>query len=830
MKRSFLITILLFLTITAIAQQPEAQLSQWHSKAPIEKVYLQTDRDNYLAGDTIWFKAYLASDYLPDTASSVLMVSLNDASGKSLFKVRLPIVLGISNGQLPIPSSLATDQYSINAFTATLLNNGPDYVFKKKVSIYGKMKPIGADPTTWSPDPKLFIDFFPEGGNFITGVSNTIAFKATNEFGWPGIVHGSVFSSKRGKLFDLSVVHDGMGFFELEPTAGETFYVMADTDPEHKKQTDQTEKSVQQKYNLPVPSDKGTAVSIIPHPEGSYFEVHTAGDDLNQKPAYMLGQMQHRVVFRQDLSQTKTEWQGVLNTRKLHSGIMQITIFNAKGLPLAERLVFVQNKEYIQPAQLLTDTVAFSRMARNRFRFAIDDTVQGNVSIAITDADYERLPNRQESIFSSLLLTSDLKGSVNDPGWYFRNEGDSVTTALDLLMMTNGWRRFKWSELAQKVTSALPYTDPAYITLSGRAFLRGTRKPLVSRPLILLLTSGGHLMNTQTVFSDEKGYFKSDSLIFYGAARAFIIEPKNKKSNYIEVEIDSSMKVSYTLPVTSNLLPATSLPLTPFMRKQLDMDYAAILKAEGIMLEGVTVQSVKLTPTQKLEEKYTSGAFATEAFAEKTIDMINTDDIVVQDNIFEYLRSRVPGLQVVEPDYTFAGVPNPDPRYDVTKYRLYYRQQVSLSSQGNPAMTVYLNEVETDASVVEALPASEIALVKIFSAFTMATGGGPGGAIAIYTRKDLDMPSTSKGNIFSTTGFSVIKEFYAPEYKEIPNALFSRPDNRITLDWRPNIFFNAIGPRIPFSFYNNDRTKKFRVVIEGMTTTGKLIMIDKIVE
>lgn len=828
MKRSFLITILLFLAIAAIAQQPEDLLAGWHSKAPIEKVYLQTDRDSYLAGDTIWFKAYLASDYLPDTASSVLMVSLNDASGKSLFKVRLPIVLGISNGQLPIPSSLATDKYSINAFTATLLNNGPDYVFKKKVSIYGKMKPDGADRTTWAPDPKLFIDFFPEGGNFITGVSNTIAFKATNEFGWPGIVHGSVFSSKRGKILDLNVVHDGMGFFELEPSAGETFYLMADTDPEHKKQLDPTEKPVQQKYNLPVPSDKGTAVSIIPHPEGSYFEVHTAGDDVNLKPAYMLGQMQHRVVFRQDFAQTKTEWQGVLNTRKLHSGIMQITIFNANGLPLAERLVFVQNKEYIQSAALLTDTVAFSRMARNRFRFAIDDTVQGNVSIAITDADYEQLPNRQESIFSSLLLTSDLKGSVNDPGWYFRNEGDSVTTAADLLMMTNGWRRFKWTELAQKVSSPLPYSDPAYITLSGRAFLRGTKKPLVSRPLILLLTSGGHLMNTQTVFSDEKGYFKSDSLIFYGAARAFIIEPKNRKSNYIEVEIDSSMKVSYVLPVTSNLSSSSASPLTPYMRKQLDMDYNAILKAEGLMLEGVTVQSVTKSPTQIVEEHYTAGAFETDAFVEKKIDLINTSDLLLQDNIFEYLKSRVPGLVVADPDY--SKTPNIDPQYDETKYRLYYRQMPSVSGRGNPPMAIYLNEVETDPEVVGAIPVSEIAFIKIFSAFTMATGGGQGGAIAIYTKKDLDMPNTSKGNIFSTTGFSVIKEFYAPEYKEIPNPLFSKPDNRITLDWRPNIFFNAIGPRIPFSFYNNDRTKKFRVVIEGMTTTGKLIMIDKIVE
>lgn len=853
MQARKLLFILLLLTGLKAAAQPELLLTQWHDKAPIEKVYLHTDRDQYLAGDTIWFKAYLSADYLPDTGSSVLLVSLNDASGKTLFKARLPIVLGISNGQLPLPTSLFSGRYTLTAFTPTLLNNGPDFIYKKPIEVYGKnpddkkqaaeknkQEPavIKKDKTTEEnidskfkiQNSKLTVAFFPEGGNFITGLSNTIAFKATNEYGEPVNVHGAVYSSKNGRLSDLTTVHDGMGFFELQPSAGETFYVLTDADPDLKKTLQPATSAEQLRFDLPLPSAKGSAISIIPHPEGSYFELHTNTEDGGMKPAYMLGQMQHRVVFRQDFNAAKSEWQGVLKTRNLHSGILQITVFNAKGLPLAERLVFVNNKEYIQPADLITDTLSFARMAKNRFRIAFPDTIQGNFSVSVTDAQYEANPERTDNIFSTLFMTSDLRGYIHDPAWYFRNEGDSVTLAADLLMMTNGWRRFKWNELEKQVNSPLPYADPAFITLSGRVFLRGTRKPVANKPLILLLTSGGHLMNTQTIFSDDRGYFKSDSLIFYGSARAFIIEPKNRKSNYIEVEIDSLTKNSYLLPLTSYLLPSASMPLTPFLRKQLDMDYDAILKAEGLMLEGVTVKGVKLTPSQQVEEKYTHGAFATDAFAEKTLDLINTNDIVVQDNIFEYLRSKVPGLQVVEPDYTFAGVPDPDPRYDVTKYRLFYRQQVSLSSQGNPAMTVYLNEVETDASVVEAIPASEIALIKIFSSFAMATGGGPGGAIAIYTKKDLDMPSTSKGNIFSTTGFSVIKEFYAPDYKEVPNALFSRPDNRITLDWRPNTFFNAVSPKIPFSFYNNDRTKKFRVVVEGMTTTGKLICVDRVVE
>ncbi|MBK8141117.1 MAG: hypothetical protein IPK57_08880 [Chitinophagaceae bacterium] len=107
--------------------------------------------------------------------------------------------------------------------------------------------------------------------------------------------------------------------------------------------------------------------------------------------------------------------------------------------------------------------------------------------------------------------------------------------------------------------------------------------------------------------------------------------------------------------------------------------------------------------------------------------------------------------------------------------------------------------------------------------------GGSGGALAIYTKKGQDIKNSSRGDLISYKGFSVVKEFYAPNYKAEPELL-SKGDSRITLDWRPNIFINNSNPVIPVSFYNSDRTKKFRVVVEGMTTSGKMISLEKIIE
>lgn len=143
-------------------------------------------------------------------------------------------------------------------------------------------------------------------------------------------------------------------------------------------------------------------------------------------------------------------------------------------------------------------------------------------------------------------------------------------------------------------------------------------------------------------------------------------------------------------------------------------------------------------------------------------------------------------------------------------------------------MILYLDEIETEASVISTIPANQIAMVKLFSNFAAATGNAMGGVLAIYTKKGTDMNNLMQhaADVMNYNGYTVTKEFYAPDYA-VDKSLLSQADNRITIDWQPNLIINSIDPVIPLTFYNNDRTKKFRVVIEGMTTDGKMLMIEK---
>ncbi len=798
----------LFIYGISLAQKPEQLLTSWSEKSPIEKTYLHFDRNNYIAGETAWFKAYLYSDYQPDTISTSLYIELVNDTGAMMMRSIVPVLFGTANGYFELADSLITGSYFIRAYSPTMLNQEASFIYRHSIFIYGKRNSSAVSVK----EKMVRLEFFPEGGNFVSGFSNTLAFKATNENGLPTAVKGNVLNEKDEVVTTFNSLHDGMGMFELASVSNQKYYALIDGDV------------AAEKYYLPEQSEKGIALTVIPHPQGNFFEIKQRKDNPAFQVAYMIGQMQHHVVFRQDFKTPKEEIQGVINTQKLHSGIMQITFFNKDDQPLAERLCFVDNKEYIQRGELIADTINFNEKGRNRFSIQLKDTVRGSFSVSIVDPEYNLLSAREENIFSTLLLTSDLKGYVHNPAYYFSSDDDSVKTALDLVMMTNGWRRFKWTELAQKATQVNIYKDPSYITLSGKIALRDTKKPFAEKPLLLMLITADSTRSIQMISTDKQGSFRLDSMLFFGKSRFFFSDIRGKKNQYIDVHLsDDSLTKLFSLP---------QAPVQPFRfakasaitnGSKIDLDYDAIKNAKGLMLEGVTVKAKRKTPIEELEEKYTAGMFS--GGQSKTIDLVNTKETESYPNIFDFLQSRVPGLSIVEPNYESSPPGGPPPGY-----QLYYRQAPSVSSLGAIPMILYLNEIETESAVIATLPAAEIAMVKVFSNFAGATGGGAGGVLAIYTKKGSDLADVMQhtADMVKYNGYSVTKEFYAPGYA-VDKSAKAQTDNRITLYWRPNILMNNVNPKIPVTFYNNDRTKSFKIVVEGMTIDGKMLMLEKMV-
>lgn len=801
MKRILLLAILFICSaVTSFSQQPDEILNQWSSKYAIEKAYLHFDRDNYIAGETAWFKAYLLSEYQPDSISTSLYAELLNSSSGIISRKIFPVLWGRTTGQFELPDTLSTGNYIVRAYTPTMLNLAPGqdsaFIFQRNIFVYGKKKTV---PQELSKQKALRLEFFPESGNFITGQMNTIAFKATNGAGLPALVTGIVKNNRNETVTNFNVYHDGMGMFDITPLAGEKYFAVIDGDSSAKQ------------YPLPEHSAKGIVFRIIPSGNSKFFEILQPANDSLFSAAYMIGQVQHHIVFRNNFPAGKTSITGTLDVSHLASGIMQVTVFNKYNMPLAERLCFIDNGEYRLHAELKTDTLNFSEKKKNVFHLALQDTVVGSFSVAVTDADYSLYPQREQNIVSTFLLTSDLHGYVNNPAYYFASKNDSTETALDLVMMTNGWRRFRWTEMAKANSTVPRYKDPGYIQVAGKINIQYTKKFHVSKPFLVFIVNQDSSRVMRMGVTDANGYFHLDSLVFFGTSGMLFKDIRGKKSDLFDIKLNGdtlTRHFSY-LPFNRQYLLAGQQTAKEKETK-IGFDFDAIAKAEGITLGGVTVKAKKKSDIELLEEKYASGLFS--GFSEHTIDLVNTDETIVQNNIFDYLMGRVPGLNISN---------------DGPDYKIYYRQAASLSSMGLIPMTLYLDEVPTDASFISAIPANQVAMVKVYSTFVGADGNGAGGALAIYTKKGADIyNSVSSGDRIRYPGYSVIKEFYSPDYG-VDTSPGLKADNRITLLWNPDINLRGINPLLPVRFYNNDRTKRFKIVVEGMTVDGRFLMFEK---
>jgi hypothetical protein len=792
-RKTLVIGLLLIYNLQALSQKPEDLLRHWSEKLPIEKAYLHFDRENYMAGETAWFKAYLYSDYLPDTISTTLYVDLLNDSSVMIGRKILPVMLGNTNGQFELPDSLKTGYYFIRAYSPTMFNRDSDFICRQHIFVFGR-KNI-QDEIGKTKQRTLRLEFFPEGGNLITGVVNTIAFKATDENGLPATVTGNIMNEKNEVLAAISAYHDGMGMFDMTPLPNEKYYAVFNED------------ETSHKYYLPEQTVKGIVFKIISTGKDKYFEIAEPINDLSFKAAYMIGQMQHHIVFRQDFPKSREDITGKIDVTHLNSGILQVTVFNQDNIPLAERLTFVDNGEYIQRAELVADTINFSEKGKNSFHVTLKDTVLGFFSVAVTDPEYDLHSIRQQNILSTLLLTSDLKGYIHNPAFYFSENSDSVQNSLDLVMMINGWRRFRWATLLNNKLPVHFYQDPGFIAIDGQLKIKDTK------PFVVLVYSPDSSRVIKMGSAGTHGNFRIDSLLFFDRSRLVFKDIRGKKSDLMEVKLsDDSLARLFRFPLSEQQNGYRKIFPDESHEKKMQYDYDDISKAKGLLLTGITVKSKKKSPVQELEEKYASGLFS--GFSERTYDLVNTKEVITQENIFDYLSYTVPGLSVTR---------------DGLDYFIYYRQIASASAMGLIPMTIYLDEIETDAGFISSIPASQVAMVKVFNSFVGAVGNGAGGVLAIYTKKGSDIyNSVSITDMIRYQGYSVSKEFYAPDYSVDPAAI-KKQDNRITLLWVPQIIVSGINGNIPVTFFNNDRTKQFKIVVEGMTTDGKMLMIEKIV-
>jgi hypothetical protein len=784
------------------AQKIDSMMNVYAENYPQEKIYVHFDKNIYNPGETIWFKAYIFSGAYPSSVSKNFYTELSDADGNVLQRKVSPLFESTAAGSFDLPKDIKGRHFHFRAYSAWMLNFDTAFIYEKDIRVINT-KP---DSLNSKLQPEIHLQFFPEGGDIVSGLDNNIAFKATGQYGLPFPVKG-VIKDKSGKeILEFSSAHDGMGKFLLSPENEDSLYALWKDDNGNEHTT-----------ALPAIKGSGIVLRIIPADKKILFSAARSTDkNPDNEKLIVIAHMHQHLVYKAKINlQDNFMSGGSIPTDQLPSGILQVTLFNANELPVAERVVFVNNHEFEFTPDVVIAVKSVARRGSNVIEISVPDTLRSNLSLSVTDALADGINMENDNIISRLLFTGDLKGYIHNPYYYFSNASDSLGNYLDLVMLTHGWRRFKWDQLVKGKVPAIKNMDQDHLALKVEVL--GVDPAKIARNEILSVIlkkkdSSNQLLQVPHLNGDKFGI---GGLIFYDTATAYYQFSINRKlSDEAAVTFNTGLLREYkkVKPLTTAndswvYGDSSILKRNRFIVQETERN-KPVFDQKVKTLEAVTVKGKQKTEAQKLDEKYTSGLFSGgDAY---TFDLVSDPFATSGIDVFTYLQGKVAGLQINNNGAT-----------------------PSLQWRGS-APTLYLNEMQVDASALKNTPVSDIAMVKVFRPGTsMGAGGGAGGSIAVYTKKGSERANNDIGfkglEKTRVVGYSVTKEFYSPDYTSI-NTQNEAEDTRPTLFWKPYILTDKDNRKVIIRFYNNDITKVIRVVLEGINEDGKLARVEKIIQ
>lgn len=794
----FLCLILLVVSNRISAQDIITMMDEYAQRIPVERLHIHFDKSIYNKEETIWYKAYIQAGTEFANLSTNFYVEWYDTTGKIIRQTVSPLFQSTAKGSFEIPVDYTGNFIRVKAYTRWMLNDDTAFQYQRDLIVNTATSVVKSKPIVY----KTKVDVFPEGGFLVNNLNMKVAFKAVNQFGLPVVIKGALLNNKNKVLDTLIVQHDGMGIFNIKPIAGENYYV---------RWKDSYGKSGITK--LETPKADGASITISRTNENALIKVErTASASDEFKKMNLLVHMNGLLLFKVDLNASA---QTVLNTEipiyELQTGILQFSLFTSDWIPIAERIMFINNRLHEFSAKLVPQLTTLTKRGKNVIDVLVTDTSITNMSIAITDATLESTIGN--TIYSDLLLSADIKGKIYNPGYYLSSDSDSVTANLDLVMMTNGWRRLDWEKLKKNILPELKYApENELMKITGKVYgLKNMSLP-ADVMLNLVVVNKDSSRNMYFVPVNKDGSFENKGVFFYDTSRVFYSFNQNPTlTSLAQVQFENGLlrNTAKSIAYHDDNKPffwsdsIANIKMSYFLAQQEDWKRRNSYKT----LQEVVIKAKVKSKEQVLEEKYATGLFSGgDAY---TFSLLDDPSASTAMDIMTYLQGKVPGLSIVTNG-----------------------AQTSMNWRG-AVPDLFLNEIPSNIESIRTVSVRDVALIKVFRPpFFGAMGGGSGGAIVIYIRKGGDFnntPNPGKGMPNTIlTGYNRFKEFYNPQYDN-PSE-FVETDVRTTLYWNPYIITNKKNPRYRIQFFNNDFSSKYKVVLEGVNAEGKLTRIVSIFE
>jgi hypothetical protein len=801
-----------------------ARINYFNRLCPQEKVYLHLDNTAYFQGETVWFAANVVNaSTLGEAASKVLYVELLSPTGVVLKQQKLKVVEGRCHGSFPLIDNNVQEAvekrgaigypsgyYQIRAYTRAMLNFDDAGIYSRVIPVYKAPEREGdyTDPVMEKysykelnrpavkrrdKPEKLNLAFYPEGGHLVAGLPCRIAFKATDENG-----HGvniEDITADDGHSLTLSRQHGGMGYFtctpRLEKNAG--------------------------KVRVTYKGKSYTFILPETEPEGCTLRLDGRGaDTLSVRFAATEG-LRHRLMAYTLTSRgqcllvdTLTLTDGcnrTLSVSNKPTGVYQLTLYDASGSVFAQRMFFVLHDMPTEPLTVTTENAECHPFDEIRLQLRTATPAVNTFSLAVRDAaDYGTA--YRDDIRTDLLLSSELKGLIEEPGWYFGDAPkEERTAALDLLMMVQGWTRYNWRQMAGVEPFTIRHYTEEGLVVDGWAFSRIREEPLPNTRIgIRLYSPDRKYKQKATVITDSLGYWSVGVQDFEGEWELFLTSRQLKKgkenrTTRIRMERSSTPALTPYKPIEQYI------PGYAWKASSIDVlteeEDTLVLPPESYLLDEVEIEGRRM-----YVDYCTFKAYDAAKDTELILDEGNYTYKVV-----DYLHEK--GYDV---DFETGRIMNQYTLYLVTKGRWNYTERTFVPGREldmERVKSVIVYDRRADFASIPAVR-QHLNMGTILNIINESHGGAYVVEIRLPEKSERrNFTKNSRQTTFA--GYSTLVEFYAPTYPNGP--VQGDKDYRRTLYWNPEVTTDSTGCAT-LSFYNNGYSRSLTISAEGLTKDG----------
>jgi hypothetical protein len=669
-----------------------------------------------------------------------------------------------------------------------------------------------AIPVILNRPEKVDIQFLPEGGNLVAGLPARVGFKAIGEDGRRIEISGIIADHEQKKVAEFKSIHNGMGSFELAVQPAERYTAMV-----------RLPGGTIKVYQLPPVKASGIILRVKNLMESDSVDVVAIATNDISKPGesyFLIGRARGIVCYAAVVDFYKGFIRRKIAKSLFPSGITRFTLTTTKYQPLNERLVFIKHDDNLH-IKFITEKHNYDVGDSIGLKLKVMDRngnpIIGNFSIAVTDdAQVKKDSLNCENISTRMLLTSDLKGDVEQPGYYFTNNNDAWK-ALDNLLLTQGWLTYERPQGFNQTAAAIqPETE---FEVTGTV-LNAFKKPVKGTKIVLFSKSPFILMDTITN-NDGKFRFthfpRIDTPIFVLKA-----VNKNGQSFNVNIKVDEVKRADFITPVYPLVMPwyvNSDTTLLNYTRSDALEKQQRYFPNSGHILKEVKITAQKIIKDSQNLNGPGNADFVIEAreiekagkinwlqLFEKTIEGFRLRTIVIGNKYFDWYfvkykwaRIFVDGIEI-----------DPLITHPLTPYVLNFTQFLE-SQTAEDIKGIEINLTSKYVTNYERRFGGyrdPIILQYAFIEVTTRSGHGPfiDNTPGIYLHKPLPLTWP--------------KQFYKPKYTVNDIAKHS-PDLRSTIDWEPNVTTNANG-EAKLWFYAADKPSIYTVIIEGTDMNGNL--------